>query len=340
MASFDYDVSDHRLRLRRERRRAPCRGEGLPGRRHGVRQALEGRGHPEDPVGPGRTSCGSPPPSSTGSRGSSTSTTCSSSPAPASAAARTSMRARCTSHRSSSSTRRNGPASPTGPTSWRRTSTRRRGCSASSATRTCPRTSTGRMQAGRERHGPRGDSQQGPGRRLLRQPGSRGRRSVLRRGRTAAHRLHLVRQLQHRLRPQRQEQADDELPLPGREARRPGPRACTRCTTSSRSTEAGSRCTRVTPAGRSAQRTSTTHVHRRAGDRGRPRVRVGQAPASHAAQGPADRPVERARETGADELRTAALRSRGPTGSGSATRRRSTSCRGRSRSPRASGRIR
>ena len=43
-----YDVVDHRLGLRRQRRRAAGRGEGLPGRRHGVRQALDGRGHPED----------------------------------------------------------------------------------------------------------------------------------------------------------------------------------------------------------------------------------------------------------------------------------------------------
>ena len=78
--------------------------------------------------------------------------------------------------------------------------------------------------AGRERHRPRGDPQQGPTRRLFRHAGSRGRRSVLRRGRAAAHRLHLLRQLQQRLRPQRQEQADDELPLPRREARRAGSR--------------------------------------------------------------------------------------------------------------------
>ena len=80
------------------------------------------------------------------------------------------------------------------------------------------------MQAGRERHRPRGDPQQGPTRRLLRHAGSRGRRSVFRRGRAAAHRLHLLRQLQQRLRPQREEQADDELPLPCREAGRAGSR--------------------------------------------------------------------------------------------------------------------
>jgi cholesterol oxidase len=54
-------------------------------------------------------------------------------------------------------------------------------------------------------------------------PGVEADRPVLRRGRAAAHRLYLVRQVQHRLRPQRQEQADDELPLPGREGRCRGP---------------------------------------------------------------------------------------------------------------------
>jgi hypothetical protein len=60
----------------------------------------------------------------------------------------------------------------------------------------------------------RGNLQQGPGRCLF---GSRASRPTIRTsaGWTAAHRLHLVRQVQHRLRPQRQEQADDELPLPG-----------------------------------------------------------------------------------------------------------------------------
>ena len=85
---------DHRLRVRRKRRRAPRRGEGLPSRGDGVGQAMEGRRHSEVPVAPARASCGSPPPSSTASRGSSTSTTCSSSPAPVSAADRTSTRTR------------------------------------------------------------------------------------------------------------------------------------------------------------------------------------------------------------------------------------------------------
>ena len=80
------------------------------------------------------------------------------------------------------------------------------------------------------------------------------------------------------------------------------------------------------------------HLHRRAGDRRRPRVRLGQAPASHAARGPAHGPVERARAARADELRAAPRTSPGPTTSGSATRRGSTSPPGRSRSPPASGR--
>ena len=77
--------------------------------------------------------------------------------------------------------------------------------------------------AGRDRDGKRGNVQQGARRRLLRQPGRRGRRSVLRRCWAAPHRLHLMRQLQHRLRPQCQEQADDELSLPGGKARRRDP---------------------------------------------------------------------------------------------------------------------
>ncbi len=153
--------------------------------------------------------------------------------------------------------------------------------------------------------GQRGNVQQGPGRRLLRQPGRRGRRSVLRRGRAAAHRLHLVRQLQHRLRPQRQEQADDELPLPGREARRRDPRAARGV----RPRPARRRRVRGACAssrlGAASGASPPPHVHRRAGDRRRPRLWLVEAPPSHAAQGPPDRPVERARATSADELRTA-----------------------------------
>ena len=77
--------------------------------------------------------------------------------------------------------------------------------------------------AGRDRHGERGNLQQGPGGCLLRSPGRRSRRSILRRRRTAAHRMHFMRQLPGRLRPQRQEQGDDELSLPGGKARRRGP---------------------------------------------------------------------------------------------------------------------
>ena len=81
------------------------------------------------------------------------------------------------------------------------------------------------MLRGRHRHGSRRDVQQGTGGCVLRQPRGRGRRPVLRRRRPPPDRLHLVREVQHRLRLQRQEQADHELPVPGGEARRPGPRA-------------------------------------------------------------------------------------------------------------------
>ena len=125
--------------------------------------------------------------------------------------------------------------------------------------------------AGRDRHGQRGDVQQGPGGRLLRHAGCRGRRSVLRRGWAAAHRLHLVRQLQHRLRPQRQEQADDELPLPGREARRADPRTArgVRPHPARRRRVRGARASSRLGAASGAPPPS--HVHRRAGDRRRPR---------------------------------------------------------------------
>ena len=67
--------------------------------------------------------------------------------------------------------------------------------------------------------------QQGTGRRLLWYARRRGRRSLLRRRRPQAPGVHQLRQLHDRLRPQRQEQADGELPLPGREVRGRGPRA-------------------------------------------------------------------------------------------------------------------
>ena len=76
-----------------------------------------------------------------------------------------------------------GRASPTGPTSWRRT--------IDQATRMLgvvrypymPTDVDRVMQRGRDRDRPRRDVQQGAGRRLLRQPGRRGRGSVLRRRR-------------------------------------------------------------------------------------------------------------------------------------------------------------
>ena len=157
------------------------------------------------------------------------------------------------------------------------------------------------------------DVQQGAGGRLLRQPGRRGRGPVLRRSRAAPHRLHLVRQLQHRLRPQRQEQADDELPLPRGKARRRDPRAA--------------RGVRPRPArwrrirgacasprlGAASGASPPSHVYRRAGDRRRPRVRLVEAPASHAAQGPADRAIERARTNARGRTPNSFSRSRAPT---------------------------
>ena len=49
MASFDSDVVTIGSGFG-QRRRPAGGGEGLPGRRHGVRQAVEGLGHPEEPV--------------------------------------------------------------------------------------------------------------------------------------------------------------------------------------------------------------------------------------------------------------------------------------------------
>ena len=215
---------DHRLGVRRQRRRAACRGEGLPGRRHGVRPALEGRGHPEDPVGPpalpvdarggavrdpeDRVPRRRADPVRRG-RGRRIARLCQHAVRPAEAVLR------CAGvgghHRLG---RRAGAASGPGDPDARRRPLPLH------ADRRRPRPA-----AGRERDRARGDVQQGPGRRLLREPRRRGGRSVLRRGRAAPDGMHLLRQLQHRLRSQRQEQADDELPLPRGEARRRDPRA-------------------------------------------------------------------------------------------------------------------
>ena len=338
MASFDYDVRDHRFGLRRQRRRAPRSGEGLPGRRHGVRQAVERRGHAEEPVAPARASSGSPPRSCTGSRGSSTWTTSSSSPAPAWAADRMSTPTRCTSRRSSSSTPGVGEHHRLG----RRAGTASRPGNADARRRPLPvhaHRRRPRHAPGRDRDGTGRDLQQGAGGRVLREPGRRGRRSVLRRGGSAPHRLHLLWQVQHRLRPQRQEQAHDELPLPRGEGSAP------RCTSSTRSTtsipldgggfEVHARHPGLGPA-RGARPPS--HLHRRAGDRRGARLWLGEAAAAHAARGPPDRPLERARSAGADELRTAA-RDHADTRRVEATiRTRSTSRPARCRSLRACGR--
>src|SRR4051794_27716289 len=115
---------------------------------------------------------------------------------------------RCTSPRNSSSTHPSRRASQTGPTSWPPATTRRRGCSAPFATRTCPPTSTAScrrlpLRWAEERRSTRRPSVSTSGARR------RGRGSVFRRNGAAAHRLRLVREVQHRLRLQRQEQADD-----------------------------------------------------------------------------------------------------------------------------------
>ena len=122
--------------------------------------------------------------------------------------------------------------------------------------------------------------------------------------RAPAHRMHLLRQVPGRLRPQRQEQGDDELPVSGGEARRTGPRAARGLR------PRAARWRRVRGAcasswlGAARRACSPPHVHRRAGDRCRPRLWLVEAPSSHAAQGPPDRAVEPARATRADELRT------------------------------------
>ena len=138
------------------------------------------------------------------------------------------------------------------------------------------------------------------------QPGRRGRRSVLRRRRTAPDRLHLVRQVQHRLRPQRQEQADDELPLPRGEARRRGPRAPRGATTSSPLDGGGFEVARApSGVGAASHASPPPHLHGRAGHRRRPRLRLVEAPSAHAAQGAPARPLEPARSARTDELRAA-----------------------------------
>ena len=301
---------------------------------------MEGRGPPEEPVASARVSCGSPRQSCTGSRGSSTSTTCSSSAAPASAAGRTSTPTRCTSRRSSSSTRRSGRASPTGPTSSRRTSTRRRGCSASFATRTCRPTSIASCSRSRSTSG-RGETfNKAPVGVYFGSPGV---------------------------------EADDPY-FGGVGPRRTGCISCGKCNigcghnAKNKLTTnylylaeklgaevhelhevydlVAARRRRVRGArapsglGAASRASPPPHVHRRAGDRRRPRVRLVEAPAAHAARGPADRPLEPSSANERGRTRNSCSRSRGRTESGSAIRTRSASRRGRCRSPPASGRIR
>ena len=116
--------------------------------------------------------------------------------------------------------------------------------------------------------------------------------------------LHLMRQLPSRLRPQRQEQVDDELSLSRGEARRGRPRVArgVRPRSARRRRVRGPRASSGLGAARGAR--SPPHLHCRAGDRRRACVWLVEAPSSHAAQGPPHGPLEPARATSAHELRT------------------------------------
>ncbi len=269
------------------------------------------------PSGTCPSSCGSRPPSSTGSSGSSTSTTCSSCPAPAWAADRTSTPTRCTSHRSSSSTRRSGRASPTGPTSWRPTSTRRHGCSAWSATRTCRPTSIACMQQVAIEMG-RGETfNKAPVGVYFGSPGVEaedpyfGGVGPRRTGCISCGKCNIG--CGHNA---KNKLTTNYLYL-AEQARRRGPRAA-RGVRPRPARRGRVRGARASPGLGAASRPSPPpHLHRRAGDRRRARVRLGEAAAAHAAQGPPDGAFEPARPAGSDELRAAARHHPHATASGS-----------------------
>ena len=159
--------------------------------------------------------------SCTGFKGSSPWTMCSCSVARALAAARMSMATPCMSLRSNSSTRRDGRVSPTGPTNWRLATTRQGGCSALFATRTCPPTSIATCSRSRSTWGEGETFNKAPVGVYFGSPVSKPTIPIWRDW-TAAYRMYRMRQLPGRLRPQRQEQGDDELPLFGGKARRRG----------------------------------------------------------------------------------------------------------------------
>ncbi len=331
---------DHRLGLRRKRCRAPCGGEGLPGGRHGGRPALEGRGHSEDQL---ESAVILVAPRSGDVRDAKARVP--------RRRARPLRRRRgrrlaylrqhaCTSRRSSSSTPRDGQASPTGPTNWRRVSTRRR--------RMLGVVRYPYMPTDVDRYMQQVAIEMGNGETFNKAPvgvyfGSPG------------------------------VEADDPY-FGGVGPRRTGCIGCGNCSIGCGHNAKNklttnylylaeklgveihelhevydlvrARWRRVRGACASSRLGAASgpppppHVHRRAGDRRRTRVWLGEAASSHAAQGPAAGPLERARATSADELRTADLHHADLTESGSAIRRRSTSRRGRSRSPRVSGRMR
>ena len=182
---------------------------------------------------------------------------------------------------------RSGRASPTGPTNWRRISTRRPGCSASFATRTCPPTSIGSCSRSRSRWDEGETFNKAPVGVYFGSPGV---------------------------------EADDPY-FGGVGPRRTGCISCGKCnigcghnaknklTTNylylaeklgvevhelTRSTTSPARRRRVRGArassrlGAASGASPPSHLHRRAGDRRRPRVRLGEAAAPHAAQGPPD----------------------------------------------------
>ena len=239
-----------------------------------------------------RSSCGCPRRSCTGSSGSSTSTTCSSCAGRASAAGRTSTPTRCTSRRSSSSMRRSGRASPTGPTSSRRIidqatpDARRRSLPVHahrrrprSCSRSRPRWATARRTTRRRSASTSASPASRPTTRTSAASGraapaaSRCGNCNIGCGHNAKNKLttnYLY--LAEKLGAEVHELHEVHELDAARRRRVRGARASPRL-------------------GAARGAPAPSHVHRRAGDRRRPRVRLGEAPAPHAAQGPPAGPL-------------------------------------------------